>query len=180
MPNTIIPYHEYEFKANKTYFLDNNIWIALFAPLINSNKDKQKKASSFLKNIQSYNSQIALVSLVASEFANTSMRFFFNLWRNNTQNYSADYKKDYKQKNKDYEKDLSEVKTMIESICSLDFVQKYSDDFNAVSINNIINNFQIDFNDAYYLELCSKNNWILVTSDNDFDTIDRNITIIKI
>lgn len=89
-------------------------------------------------------------------------------------------KKIISKKNKDYEKDLSEVKTMLESICSLDFVQKYSDDFNAVSINNIINNFQIDFNDAYYLELCSKNNWILVTSDNDFDTIDRNITIIKI
>lgn len=41
-------------------------------------------------------------------------------------------------------------------------------------------NFQIDFNDAYYLELCRKNNWILVTSDNDFDNIDCNITIIKI
>ena len=39
---------------------------------------------------------------------------------------------------------------------------------------------QIDFNDAYYLELCRKNNWILVTSDNDFDNIDCNITIIKI
>ena len=89
-------------------------------------------------------------------------------------------KKIISKKNKDYEKDLSEVKTMLESICSIDFVQKYSDNFNGVSINNIINHFQIDFNDAYYLELCSKNNWILVTSDNDFDTIDRNITIIKI
>ena len=180
MPNNIIPYHKYEFKANKTYFFDNNIWIVLFAPLINTDRERQEKASSFLKKIQGYNSQIALVSLVASEFTNTSTRFFFNLWKNRTQNYSADYKKDYKQKSTAYEKDLFEVKTMLSSICSLDFVQKYSDDFNAVNIDNIINNFQIDFNDAYYLELCRKNNWILVTSDNDFDNIDCNITIIKI
>ena len=43
MRNNIIPYHEYEFKANKTYFLDNNIWIALFAPLINTDIERQKK-----------------------------------------------------------------------------------------------------------------------------------------
>jgi len=69
---------------------------------------------------------------------------------------------------------------MLEKICNLDFVEKYPDNFNAVNIDNIINNFEIDFNDAYYLELCRKNNWILVTSDNDFDNIDCNITIVKI
>jgi PIN domain len=181
MPNTITPYQKYEFKAHKTYFLDNNIWIALFAPLINSNQYRQRKASSFLKNVQSYNSQIALISLIVSEFTNTSARFFFNLWKNNTQNYSADYKKDYKQNtSSSYENDLSEVKIMLEKICNLDFVEKYPDNFNAVNIDNIINNFEIDFNDAYYLELCRKNNWILVTSDNDFDNIDCNITIVKI
>ncbi|MFC2273399.1 MAG: hypothetical protein ACFNLX_02800 [Capnocytophaga granulosa] len=38
----------------------------------------------------------------------------------------------------------------------------------------------MDYNDAYYLELCAKNDWILVTSDNDFDNIDKGITIVKI
>ena len=51
MPNTIIPYSEYEFRANKTYFFDNNIWIMLLAPMINSNEKKQERATRFFKNI---------------------------------------------------------------------------------------------------------------------------------
>ena len=86
MPNTIIPYSEYEFRANKTYFFDNNIWIMLLAPMINSNEKKQERATRFFKNIPTYNIQIALVSLVVSEFANTSMRFFFNIWKKHPQN----------------------------------------------------------------------------------------------
>jgi hypothetical protein len=179
MPNTIIPYSEYEFRANKTYFFDNNIWIMLLAPMINSNEKKQEKATRFFKNIPTYNIQIALVSLVVSEFANTSMRFFYNIWKKYPQNVSGDYKKDYKQ-SQDYRNNLEDVKVMLSKIYNLDFVQKYPDDFNAINSNHIIENFHIDYNDAYYLELCAKNDWILVTSDNDFDNIDKGITIVKI
>lgn len=179
MPNNIIPYHKYEFKANKTYFFDNNIWIVLFAPFINTDRERQDKASKFINKIQSFNSEINLTSLILSEFSNTYLRVSYELWKKNTMNYSANYKKEYKS-TEDYKDNLALVKRNIQTIIGLDFVQKYPDDFNAVNIDNIINNFQIDFNDAYYLELCRKNNWILVTSDNDFDNIDCNITIIKI
>jgi len=179
MPNTIIPYSEYEFRANKTYFFDNNIWIMLLAPMINSNEKKQERATRFFKNIPIYNIQIALVSLVVSEFANTSMRFFFNIWRKHPLNALGDYKKDYKQ-SQDYRNNLEDVKVMLSKIYDFDFVQKYPDDFNAINSNHIIENFHIDYNDAYYLELCAKNDWILVTSDNDFDNIDKGITIVKI
>ena len=179
MPNTIIPYSQYEFRANKTYFFDNNIWIVLFAPFINTDIDRQNKASEFINKIQSFNSEINLTSLILSEFSNTYLRVSYELWKKSTENYSANYKKDYKS-TEDYKDNLALVKRNIKTIIGLDFVQKYPDDFNAVNIDNIINNFQIDFNDAYYLELCRKNNWILVTSDNDFDNIDCNITIIKI
>lgn len=151
----------------------------LLAPMINSNEKKQERATRFLKNISTYNIQIALVSLVVSEFANTSMRFFFNIWKKHPQNVSCDYKKDYKQ-SQDYRNNLEDVKVMLSKIYNLDFVQKYPDDFNAINSNHIIENFHIDYNDAYYLELCAKNDWILVTSDNDFDNIDKGITIVKI
>ena len=49
MPNTIIPYSQYEFKSNRTYFFDNNIWIAIYVPSINSNEDKHRKSLSFYK-----------------------------------------------------------------------------------------------------------------------------------
>lgn len=151
----------------------------LLAPLINSNEKKQEKATNLLRNIRTYDIQIALVSLVVSEFANTSMRFFFNVWKKHPQNVSGDYKKDYKQ-SQDYRNNLEEVKVMLSKIYDFDFVQKYTDNFNAINSNHIIENFHIDYNDAYYLELCAKNDWILVTSDNDFDNIDKGITIVKI
>ena len=151
----------------------------LLAPMINSNEKKQERATHFFKNIPTYNIQIALVSLVVSEFANTSMRFFFNIWRKHPLNALGDYKKDYKQ-SQDYRNNLEDVKVMLSKIYDFDFVQKYPDDFNAINSNHIIENFHIDYNDAYYLELCAKNDWILVTSDNDFDNIDKGITIVKI
>lgn len=87
----------------------------LLAPMINSNEKKQERATRFFKNIPTYNIQIALVSLVVSEFANTSMRFFFNIWRKHPLNALGDYKKDYKQ-SQDYRNNLEDVKVMLRKI----------------------------------------------------------------
>ncbi|BCY28376.1 PIN domain-containing protein [Flavobacterium okayamense] len=179
MPNIIIPFDNYEFKANKTYFFDNNIWISLFAPLINTNSSQQAKSSSFLKQIYSYNSQIVTSSLILSEFSNRYLRFDFEQWKKQTGNYSANFKSDYKTTSQ-YKLALSEVKLLVKKIISLDLVERYPDSFNSVNFDNILDNFEIDFNDAYYLEQCSNNNWILVTSDNDFDNTNSNIIIVKI
>ena len=92
----------------------------LLAPVINSNEKKQERATRFFKNIPTYNIQIALVSLVVSEFANTSMRFFFNIWKKHPQNVSGDYKKDYKQ-SQDYRNNLEDVKVMLSKIYDFDF-----------------------------------------------------------
>lgn len=179
MPNTIIDFNDYQFKANKTYFFDNNIWISLFAPLINTNSIQQKKSSSFLKELYSCNSQIVISSLIISEFSNRYLRFDFEQWKKSSGNFSANYKNDYK-KTDEYKSALDDVKFLVRKITSLDIVERYPDSFNSINIEQILNNFEIDFNDAYYLEQCSQNNWILVTSDNDFDSLNSNITIVKI
>lgn len=179
MPNTIIDFNDYQFKANKTYFFDNNIWISLFAPLINTNSTQQKKSSSFLKELYSCNSQIVISSLIISEFSNRYLRFDFEQWKKSSGNFGANYKNDYK-KTDEYKSALDDVKFLVRKITSLDLVERYPDSFNSINIEQILNNFEIDFNDAYYLEQCSQNNWILVTSDNDFDNLNSNITIVKI
>ena len=91
----------------------------------------------------------------------------------------ADYKRDYKQST-DFQNNLTEVKSLVRTMYQLDCTERYPDSFNAIALEPIMENFHIDFNDAYYLELCARNNWILVTSDNDFDSIDKGITIVKI
>jgi len=179
MPNQIIPVREYQFTSNKTYFFDNNIWVSLFAPLINTNENQQKKASNFLKSLFSYNSQIAITGLILSEFSNTYLRFRFEQWKKSTQNPLANYKREYKV-SQDFKDTLEEVKTFLNGIFELDIVSKYPDNFNSIELVNIFDSFEIDFNDSYYYQQCIINNWILVTSDNDFDNLKGNVTIIKI
>ncbi len=103
MPNKIFPVKDFEFKSNKTYFFDNNVWVSLYAPLINTNKDQQNKASKFFKNLFSYNSQIIVSSLILSEFSNTYVRFGFEQWKKATYNPTANYKRDYK-KNSEFQR----------------------------------------------------------------------------
>lgn len=179
MSNKIIPVKDFEFKSNKTYFFDNNVWVSLFAPLINTNKDQQNKASKFLKNLFSYNSQIIVSSLILSEFSNTYVRFSFEQWKKATLNSSANYKRDYK-KTQNFRDTLEEVKTLIKCIIDLEITSKYPDDFNAIDLDKVLNSFEIDYNDSYYFQQCKINNWILVTSDGDFDSLDGNLTIVKI
>ena len=179
MPNKIFPVKDFEFKSNKTYFFDNNVWVSLYAPLINTKKDQQNKASKFLKNLFSYNSQIIVSSLILSEFSNTYVRFGFEQWKKATYNPTANYKRDYK-KTQNFKDTLEEVKTLIKGIIDLEITSNFPDDFNAIDFEKVLNSFEIDYNDSYYFQQCNINNWILVTSDGDFDNIDGNLTIVKI
>lgn len=176
---TIYNLRDFEVKTNKTYFLDNNVWISLYAPLINSHERQQKNASNFLATILSKNSQIILSSLLLSEFANVILRFDFEQWKKKTCNFSASYKKDYK-KTAEYLTSLNDVKDLIKVINSLEITERYSDNFNSINFERVLKNFDLDFNDAYYVQLCEINNWILVTADNDFDNLDSNIEIVKL
>ncbi|WP_407508413.1 type II toxin-antitoxin system VapC family toxin [Elizabethkingia anophelis] len=170
---------EFNVKTNKTYFFDNNVWISLFAPLINSQKKKQENASNFLASILAKNSQIVLSSLIISEFANVYLRFDYEQWKKKNQNPTAHFKLEYKL-SADYKIALEDVKALIRKIENLDITEKHPDNFNSINLENILSNFDIDFNDSYYAHICENNNWILVTSDNDFDKLDISIEIVKI
>lgn len=51
--------------------------------------------------------------------------------------------------------------------------QKSSDEFNAISLDDIFELFKkIGFNDSYYLHLSAKKNWIIVTDDSDMTKAD--------
>jgi hypothetical protein len=105
------------------------------------------------------------------------LRLDFNLWRNETNNYSADYKKDYLSSDR-YENTQRVIESCINQILKLS--DRFSDDFNRIDLDKVLNNFKtIDFNDAYYLELCTQNNWFFVSDDGDFKKIKHSVTILK-
>lgn len=161
-----------------SYFFDNNIWVFLFAPIANSNPEKQKIYSSFLSSIKTANATIFTTSLVISEFANFCLRLSFKQWKEKTRNYDADYKKDY-MITQDYKDSSADVKDNIKAI--LKITEKRPDDYNSIDLDAILDNISIiDFNDLYYAELCLKNRLKIVTDDKDFTKINSSVEVISL
>jgi hypothetical protein len=114
---------------------------------------------------------------VLSEFSNANLRLDFNLWKNETKNYSANYKEDYLKSSR-YKNTEQVIESCINQMLKLS--ERFSDNFNSINIENVLINFKtIDFNDAYYLELCTQNNWFFVSDDGDFQKINHSVTILK-
>ena len=88
------------------FFFDNNIWIFLFCPIGNHDKNKQKIYSSFLQSVRQANATIWINSLVISEFANVSIKLDYNLWKKNEVKQVSfetdlDYKRAYRKTKSD-------------------------------------------------------------------------------
>lgn len=174
--NNISNLKDYSPKYNQTFFFDNNIWMFLFSPIANFEKHKQKNISSFLGLLKSTNCDIALNSLILSEFSNANLRLDFKLWKDETKNYSADYKSDYLTSSR-FDNTQAVIESCINQILKLS--EKISDNFNSIDLDKILKNFKsIDFNDSYYLELCQKNSWIFITDDSDFKKIEHSVKIL--
>ncbi len=166
MAAKLLDIKSYSPKALDVFFFDNSVWMYLFCPLGNYNKNKQKLYSSFLQSIQSSKSTIFISSLVLSEFANRYLRMDFERWKEEEQIPSAVFKKDFIGI-KRYTETVEEIKRNINQI--LKFCEKSGDNFNAVDFNSVLHHLSsIDFNDSYYIELAKLDNWKIVTDDEDF------------
>ncbi len=172
-----IKLNDFSPKFNQMFFFDNNIWMFLFCPIGNYQKNKQANISSFLQLLKSKNCDIVLSSLVLSEFSNANLKLDFKLWKEETKNFTADYKKEYTLTSR-YKNTLEVVVSCVNQILKLS--ESYSDNFNSINSDGFLASFrEMDFNDSYYLELCQSNNWILVTDDNDFNKINHSVVILK-
>ena len=156
---------KYPLTFNDQLFFDNNVWIYLFYPLGNFNKDKQRKYSEFLKKVILKKNAIFINSLILSEFCNYWLQTEFQRWSKLNPG-KKEYKKDFIP-TQEFKDAVSDVKSALVQI--LQIAEKNNDDFNAINIENIIAEFgSCDFNDSYYLELARQKNWKIVTDDSDF------------
>lgn len=170
-------------RSGENYFFDCNIWLFNFCPIGNYSQNQQQAYSSFLNDVKANRATIFVNSLVLSEFANRYLRLDFNRWVKSPdcQIANPEFKKDYISSER-YTLLTGNVKSAISNILRL--VEKTSDDFHRIGndLNGVFNNFEyIDFNDSYYYEFCKKNNFILVSDDQDFKKIeDNSVKIISI
>lgn len=165
----VIEVTSYKPKSGDNLFFDNNIWMFLFCPLHNYEKNKQSKYSDLFKSVLSVNASIWINSLILSEFCNSWLRIEYNKWKLLPANKGCnDYKRHFISSTK-YQETISEIKDIIPAI--LKNSQRGSDNFNAVNIETILSELNnCDFNDSYYLDLARINNWKIVTDDSDLIT----------
>lgn len=166
MAANIINVRIYEPKTSDVFFFDNNIWMFIFCPLGNYNRKRQKYYSSFLQSIKSTDGCIFISSLILSEFSNRYLRMDFEQWKKEINDLSKEFKKDYIGSDR-YTETVDEIKIQTNQI--LKICERTSDNFNAINLTNVYTHLtQIDFNDSYYIELATMNNWKIVTDDQDF------------
>lgn len=149
----------------------------IFSPIAGSNVAKQRAYSALFQQIISARATIFTSSLIISEYINRSLRLHFNLWRKSPECrvLSPDFKKDFRPTKKCSEVLMATLSSVTDILKK---AERRPDDFNAIDINKILSSKDIDFNDAYYAELCHRNKLILVTDDQDFFNIDTPVHIL--
>lgn len=164
--------------ARDEFFFDANIWIFLFSPIGNYQKEKQRLYADFLNRVNRAKTCIWVNALVLSEFCNAWLRFEFNNWKKKPENLDqTDYKKHFVP-SKTYKDVIEEIKQTLPQI--LKITERSSDNFNAVNLDAIYAELEYcDFNDSYYLELARMNQWKIVTDDADlFKNNQLNVEIL--
>jgi hypothetical protein len=148
------------------FFLDNSVWMYLYCPLGKYEYRRQVIYSKFFNSILKTKSHLYISSLVLSEFINRWLKFEFNHWKKENNFYQVDFKRDFVGTSR-YNKAVKVITNRIEEILKL--CNRSSDNFNELDIERLLTHFQnIDFNDSYYIELSSLDNFKIVTDDKDF------------
>ena len=168
---------KYTVGPTEAFFFDTNVWIFIFAPIAGSKPQKQRKYSQLLKDIRSRNACLWINSLVISEYVNAVLRFEFKQWTERNQKYGVEFKRDFRP-TQDYQEALADIKDQITTI--LGICQRRPDDFNALNVENIITSIvcDLDFGESMIIDMCKRNNLILVTDDKDISKADLSFTVI--
>lgn len=166
---------KYQPKLNETFFFDNNVWMFLFCPVGNYEIKKQRAYAEFFKRVQSSRSAIFINSLVLSEFCNRWLRIEYAIWKKKL-GEEKDYKKDFVGSS-EYKSTVKDIKDAVNRILSVS--SRVTDDFNAIEINEVYNEFsEIDFNDSYFIVLAHKKKWKIITDDFDFQRCNNKDIVI--
>jgi hypothetical protein len=164
--NNIFSYKNFEPKQSHEYLIDNSVLLYPFAPIGNYNTRQQQSISKFISAARSVGSGIHTTSLVISEFHNKVLKDFFEEYKRIPANAGkTSLKRDYRP-SENYKADIAALTSQVKAI--LKIFNRFPDDFNQINMDLIMENTNhIDYNDAYFIELANRKNWIIVTRDRD-------------
>lgn len=163
MNNKIIDIQKYKFNNQDRLLLDTNVWLHIYADKTNPSKQTQIYSQAFA-SMQQAGSQLFIDVIIYAEFINNYVRL-----RN------IKKAKQFKQfrDSKDFSPIAQEVTAIGHDI--LKHCQKIHNHFESMQVEDLLNNYSkesLDFTDQLIVEICNKNNFILVTDDGDFENAD--------
>ncbi len=175
MSNSVRYIGNHTINNTDRFFFDANIWVFLYQPLGDSQTQKTSVYSAILKEILNKNCDIYISSLILSEFFNVILRHEFNILKST--NPTLDFKRDFRPS--------PQYISIINNIINItknqifNIAKRIDDKFSEIEIEDLFYSLEkSDFNDKYYIEMCLKNNYILITDDADFNNSPKPLNII--
>jgi hypothetical protein len=161
---------------NQNILLDTNVWLFVDSPYSRRDQSIIDKYTKAVSDILKYKNKIILDHIIISEFSNRFIRAAFEIYKNrNNLTQDFDFKKDYKL-TLDYTSTIKIICNRIKGYLTFTNTGNLlAEKADFLKIIDSYQNFFIDYNDAYTIQLCSKHNYFLLTDDADFKEADINI-----
>ena len=154
----------YSFSSNDQILLDANIWLYLFSPPCNPQGREARQYGHVFKKMQAAKAIIVTDQFLISEYLNRYVRIEFGAVK-------AQYNNSYKlfRKSSSFPLVATAASSFAKKIISLSV--HHGNIIDLAMITNAVNDFQkakIDFNDSFFVQLCQRNHYKLLTNDVDF------------
>lgn len=166
MASDIIPWKGFEPKGSQEFLIDNSVLLLAYAPIGSYHLKSQEAVTNFLERCKTVNAGLNVTSLVIAEFVNKVFRDFWEEWKAEPDNAGKDSLKKHYRQSTEFRENSEVINASVKNILKL--CNRFPDSFNSINIDSILNsNTEIDFNDAYFIELCNLKQWIIVSRDTD-------------
>ncbi len=169
---------DFKIGYSDQFFFDTNVWLILYGTFADYHKNEQRVYSDLLEQIITYDKPIFFTAMILSEFSNVILRRDFKQWTDTNNLVRKEFKRDFVG-TAEYKNSVETITASINRILKLPNLILIADSFNAISKDNVLNNFKIvDLNDAYFAELAIRNNYKVVTNDRDFQKLGSKIDVL--
>ena len=153
-------------KGSHHIFLDANVLIYAFAPLANYKLNVQEQITRFLEVCKSVNTNLYVTSLVLSEVYNVLLKDDFDHWKKLPANAGKTSLKEHFRPTDAFKSSVTAINAVLKNILKL--ASPFPDDFHLLNKDRVFEMCKYaDFNDCYFLEIASRNNWLIFTRDSD-------------
>ena len=167
-------------QTEKNVLIDTNVLIKLLYPNRldeeNTNPTEEKK-SDFVSKVyidMLKTKRLVTISPIIGEFYNFCVNNSYELYLKSKKLSRKDFSKKRYRDESDFSKQKTNIINMINTIYKQSKFVESTFDFKESKVNKKILN-KLDFTDLMIADFCSQNNVVLLTLDNDFKKLAKNI-----